>query len=29
MIEGARWRRWVFFHIPLTLFIVGLLFPFY
>ncbi len=29
MIEGARWRRWVFFHLPLTLFIVGLLFPFY
>ena len=29
MIEGARWRRWVFFHIPLTLFIIGLLFPFY
>src|ERR1700687_4435243 len=28
MIEGARWRRWVFFHFPLTLFIVGLLFPF-
>ena len=23
------WRRWVFFHIPLLLFIVGLLFPFY
>ncbi len=29
MIEGARWRRWVFFNIPLILFIVGLLFPFY
>ena len=29
MIEGARWRRWVFFHLPLTMFIVGLLFPFY
>src|SRR5436305_13334233 len=29
MIEGAKWRRWVFFHIPLTLLIVGLLFPFY
>src|SRR5271156_6089570 len=29
MIEGARWRRWVFFHLPLMLFIVGLLFPFY
>src|SRR5207248_2466148 len=29
MIEGARWRRWVFFHIPLLLFIIFLLFPFY
>src|SRR5438045_9629198 len=29
MIEGARWRRWVFFNFPLTLFVVGLLFPFY
>src|SRR6476661_515843 len=29
MIEGARWRRWVFFQIPLLLFIVFLLFPFY
>ena len=29
MIEGARWRRWVFFYLPLTLFIVFLLFPFY
>src|SRR5258708_16901491 len=29
MIEGARWRRWVFFHLPLTLFIVGLVFRFY
>ena len=29
MIEGARWRRWVFFYAPLTLFIVRLLFPFY
>jgi multiple sugar transport system permease protein len=29
MIEGAPWRRWVFFYIPLTLFIFVLLFPFY
>jgi multiple sugar transport system permease protein len=29
MIEGARWKRWVYFHIPLTLFIIGTLFPFY
>src|SRR5467141_3087460 len=29
MIEGAIWRRWVFFYVPLTAFIVGLLFPFY
>src|ERR1700738_1634559 len=29
MIEGAPWRGWVFFPLPLTLFIVGLLFPFY
>lgn len=29
MIEGARWRRWVYFYMPLTLFVVWLLFPFY
>ena len=29
MIEGARWRTWVFYNIPLILFIIGLLFPFY
>jgi multiple sugar transport system permease protein len=29
MIEGARWRRWAFFNLPLGLFIIGLLFPFY
>jgi multiple sugar transport system permease protein len=29
MIEGALWRRWVFFYIPLTLFVFVLLFPFY
>ena len=27
MIEGAIWRRWVFFYFPLTAFIVALLFP--
>ncbi len=29
MIEGAAWRRWVFFRIPLALFLIFLLFPFY
>ena len=29
MIEGAKWKRWVFFYIPLTAFVVALLFPFY
>ena len=29
MIEGARWKRWVFFYVPLTTFVVVLLFPFY
>lgn len=29
MIEGARWRRLVFFHVPLTTFVIFLLFPFY
>ncbi len=29
MIEGAKWRRWVFFYIPLAVFILWLLFPFY
>ena len=29
MIEGAIWRRWVFFYFPLTAFVVALLFPFY
>ena len=29
MIEGAKWRRWAFFHIPLGVFVVVLLFPFY
>ena len=29
MIEGARWKRAVFFYAPLLAFIFGLLFPFY
>ena len=29
MIEGAAWRKWVFFYIPLVLFVFVLLFPFY
>jgi multiple sugar transport system permease protein len=29
MVEGALWRRWAFFYVPLTAFIVALLFPFY
>jgi multiple sugar transport system permease protein len=29
MIEGAKWRRWVYFYIPLGVFVVVLLFPFY
>jgi multiple sugar transport system permease protein len=29
MIEGARWRRWVFFYFPLCAFMFTLLFPFY
>ena len=29
MIEGAKWRRWVYFYVPLGAFIFWLLFPFY
>ena len=29
MIEGALWRKWAFFYIPMALFLVFLLFPFY
>ena len=29
MIEGSPWRRWVFFRIPIALFLIFLLFPFY
>jgi multiple sugar transport system permease protein len=28
-VEGPRWKRWTFFYVPLTVFIVGTLFPFY
>ena len=28
MIEGARWRKWVFFYVPMALFLLFLLFPF-
>ena len=29
MIEGARWQRWLYFYCPLSVFVLGLLFPFY
>src|SRR3970282_962367 len=29
MVIERRWKKWVFFYIPLTLFIIGTLFPFY
>jgi len=29
MIEGAKWRRWVYFRLPMALFLIFLLFPFY
>ena len=29
MIEGARWKKWLWFYLPLGLFILALLFPFY
>jgi multiple sugar transport system permease protein len=29
MIEGGIWRRWVFFRIPMAIFLIFLLFPFY
>jgi multiple sugar transport system permease protein len=29
MIEGDKWKRWVYFYIPLAVFILVLLFPFY
>jgi multiple sugar transport system permease protein len=29
VIEGARWKKWLWFYLPMALFIVALLFPFY
>ena len=29
MIEGAKWKRWVYFYVPLSGFLLWLLFPFY
>jgi multiple sugar transport system permease protein len=29
MIEGARWRKWLWFYLPLSAFILAQLFPFY
>ena len=29
MLEGAKWKRWLYFYLPLWMFILGLLFPFY
>ena len=29
MVEGSLWKKWVYFYIPLTAFVVGTLFPFY
>ena len=29
MIEGAKWKKWLWFYLPMGMFILGLLFPFY
>ncbi len=29
MIEGRRWKKWLYFYTPLALFVIGTLFPFY
>ena len=29
MVIERKWKRWVYFYIPLTLFVIGTLFPFY
>jgi multiple sugar transport system permease protein len=29
MIEGEKWKRWVYFYVPLVVFVFLLLFPFY
>jgi multiple sugar transport system permease protein len=29
MVIERKWKRWVYFYIPLTVFVIGTLFPFY
>jgi multiple sugar transport system permease protein len=29
LIEGAKWKKWLWFYLPMGMFILGLLFPFY
>jgi len=29
VIEGAKWKKWLWFYLPMGMFILGLLFPFY
>ena len=29
MVIEKRWKKWVYFYIPLTVFVIGTLFPFY
>jgi multiple sugar transport system permease protein len=29
VIEGAKWKKWLWFYLPMALFIIALLFPFY
>src|SRR5712692_3900831 len=29
MVIERKWKRWVYFYIPITFFIIGTLFPFY
>jgi multiple sugar transport system permease protein len=29
VIEGAKWKKWLWFYLPMALFILALLFPFY
>ena len=29
MVVERKWKKWVFFYIPLTIFVIGTLFPFY
>jgi len=29
MVIERRWKKWVFFYIPLSVFVIGTLFPFY